>query len=561
MSPEPRRLGKYELQETLGRGGMGEVWKARDTELQRFVAVKLLRADLQANPDFVTRFTREARFLASLHHPNIIEIHDFQFIDTWESDTAIAYMVMDYVEGGTLADYIRDTSRRGSFPSANDIVSLFTAISLALDYAHQKGMLHRDIKPANILLDKRNPIGKPMGEPILTDFGIAKLQGTATGTLTGTMLGTPLYVAPEQAQGLQGDERTDLYSLGIILYEMVTGITPFRGDNPIAILMQHLYESPTPPAHINPNVPPALSAVILQSIAKDPAARFPTASSLTVALAQALNVPVPASLNKSQIVRVESDDNPLQPANPLPGIPSHLAHLATSPSSAFTPVSGGNGEVGYIAPLNPAQVPLRDTPPLPTLVESPSFPSSPPAPLAPPRKSRRRGVTIALIACITLVLVGIAAFAVLPLLSQKGTIANPPGKVVGQLVFLSSQGTFDQVRIELQSIPAPAAGKTYYAWLENSRDSEAEAVPHWKIVVDHGSVDSLYPGDSRHTNLLVQSTRFLITQEDASASPHIPYPDLSARFYYAQISQNGPTTFDVKACSSSSTSDASNPCR
>src|SRR5438874_4518513 len=184
MSAGPQRLGKYELEKRLERGCMGQVWKAYDTQLRRYVAIKVLHADLQANPDFVSRFSREAQFVASLRHPNIVQIHDFQFTGAEESDgqgqasaPTTAYMVMDYVEGGTLADYIRATSRKGLFPPAVDIVYLFTAISLALDYAHHLGMIHRDIKPANILLDKRATTGRPLGEPILTDFGIAKLQG------------------------------------------------------------------------------------------------------------------------------------------------------------------------------------------------------------------------------------------------------------------------------------------------------------------------------------------------------------------------------------------------
>src|SRR5215471_20530330 len=152
MSKELERLGKYELLERLGQGGMGEVWKARDTQLRRFVAIKFLHANFQSDPDFVTHFMREAQFVASLQHPNIIQIHDFQLTDI-KGSSVTAYMVMDYVEGGTLADYIRGTSRQGLFPPAEDIVYLFTSISLALDYAHQKGMVHRDIKPANILMD------------------------------------------------------------------------------------------------------------------------------------------------------------------------------------------------------------------------------------------------------------------------------------------------------------------------------------------------------------------------------------------------------------------------
>src|SRR6266704_1548329 len=154
-SSNPQRIGKYELRERLGRGGMAEVWKAFDPQLQRFVAIKIMHADLQNDPDFMNRFLREARVVASLHHPNIVQIHDFQISRPPESDSTIAYMVMDYIEGPTLAEYIRETSSMGKFPTPGEIVRLFTSISRAVDYAHQHGMIHRDLKPANILLDKR----------------------------------------------------------------------------------------------------------------------------------------------------------------------------------------------------------------------------------------------------------------------------------------------------------------------------------------------------------------------------------------------------------------------
>src|SRR5437667_10200962 len=137
MSTEPRHLGKYELRERLARGGQGEVWKAFDPQLRRYVAIKQLHANLQSDPDFASRFEREAQFIASLHHPNIVQIHDFQLVHSPDSDISTAYMVMDYIEGPTLADYIRNTSRKGQFPSAADIADIFTAVSLALDYAHE----------------------------------------------------------------------------------------------------------------------------------------------------------------------------------------------------------------------------------------------------------------------------------------------------------------------------------------------------------------------------------------------------------------------------------------
>src|SRR5437660_2364376 len=254
MSTHPQQLGKYELHERLGRGGTAEVWKAFDRQLQRYVAIKLLHANLQQDPAFMTRFVREARTIASLRHPNIVHIYDFQTSDPSESSNPFAYMVMEYIEGQTLAQYLRNTSRPGKMPPAAELVNLFASISSAIDYAHQHGMIHRDIKPANILLDKRRVVHNSMGEPILTDFGIAKLLGASTGTMSGSWLGTPLYIAPEQVQGYPGNERSDIYSLGVILYELCTGVLPFRGENPTSIMMQHIQSTPTSPALINPHI-------------------------------------------------------------------------------------------------------------------------------------------------------------------------------------------------------------------------------------------------------------------------------------------------------------------
>src|SRR5437764_5665832 len=174
-------------------------------QLQRHVTIKLLHSKLQADPNFVTRFQHEAQVIASLRHPNIVQIHDFQVSQPPESNTPTAYMVMSYIEGQTLANYISNTSARGRIPAPVEIVNLFTSISLAVDYAHQKGMIHRDIKPANILLDTHNTAQNPIGEPILTDFGVAKLMGISTNTQSGTQLGTPLYTSPEQARGYPGN--------------------------------------------------------------------------------------------------------------------------------------------------------------------------------------------------------------------------------------------------------------------------------------------------------------------------------------------------------------------
>src|SRR5260370_10645537 len=171
-------------------------------------------------------------------------------------------MVVDYIEGETIGEYIRNISRCRQFPPSGDIVYIFTVVVLGLDHAHQCNLIHRDIKPANILLDKRVSTAKLMGEPILTDFGIARHQGVTSGTVIGSVMGTPKYMAPEQAQGKYDDPRSDLYSLSVILYEVMTGETPFHADTPLAIMMQHLQEQPKPPELTNPRISPSTARVL-----------------------------------------------------------------------------------------------------------------------------------------------------------------------------------------------------------------------------------------------------------------------------------------------------------
>ncbi|HEY6411347.1 MAG TPA: protein kinase, partial [Ktedonobacteraceae bacterium] len=491
MSTEPRRLGKYELRERLARGGQGEVWKAFDTQLKRYVAIKQLHANLQSDPDFTSRFEREARFIASLHHPNIVQIHDFQLVHTPDSDTTTAYMVMDYIEGPTLADYIRKTSRKGQFPAAADIVYIFTAVSLAIDYAHEKGMIHRDIKPANIILDQRFRRRNIIGSPILTDFGIAKLQGVSADTTK--VLGTPLYVSPEQAQGLAGDQRSDLYSLGIILYEMTTGVTPFRGDSVMAILMQHFQELPTPPALINPNIPPGLSEVILKSIAKEPNARFPSASAMTIAVADSLNIAVPAELIKPNatpdINSKFSSYNPLQPSQPLGMTPAPLTPFSfpfspppiISLPSAFAP-SANDGQTPLTAPTDsrPGSTlfpnPGTNTPA--SVIAQPSQ-VSPPAVQLPPATqppARRRRIRIVLLALLVAAIVGSGLLFTFFAMDRTTTPSPfPSNSVVGHVRFLSSpnapRGSLDEVEITMQHIPDAPPVERYYAWLQINSES------------------------------------------------------------------------------------------
>jgi serine/threonine protein kinase len=566
MSTRPRRLGKYELQERLGLGGMAEVWKALDTQLQRYVAIKLLHANLKEDPHFIARFEREAQLIASLHHPNIVQIHDFQIVSSEEEGT-IAYMVMDYVEGQTLAEYIRRTSGLGNVPSPTEIVQLFTSIGLAVDYAHQQGMIHRDLKPANILLDKHNTTRNHMGEPILTDFGLARLLKSPAITLTAVQLGTPFYIAPEQVTGNAGTERSDIYSLGVILYEMVTGTPPFQGDNPTAVMTQHLNSTPPSPALINPNIPPALEMVILRCLAKDPAARFPSASLLAAAIAEALNVPVPQSLGNSAfptdaeymptyVIPNPPDLSPwTTPSSPaLPMVktsappPTLIAQSGSSPAVKGSHLSSshpypkatsmGRDQSG---PYAPAQSPPM-TPPM--------FVPTPPSPA-----KRRRGLFFGLIALIIVLLGGSLGGYFLFLRAGRGTA--PPGPIVGHAFYVSSgqlangaQGIADQLQVDLQNVQVSPTGKSYYLWLLADKDTTPKpdllgpAPIHAPMlltnhlpVLQNGSVHYTYLGDAQHNNLLSATSRLLITLEDAGKNPANPSTDRSTWVYYAELPQ------------------------
>lgn len=568
------RLGKYELLERLGHGGMGEVWKARDTQLQRYVAIKLLRAELQDDPDFVASFMREARLVAALRHPNIVQIHDFQLAGA-SGERVQAYMVMDYIEGGTLADAMRGSVRKGIFWAASDIVDLFTSISLALDYAHQQGMIHRDIKPANILLDRSFSTASALGVPVLTDFGIARWQGGGS-TMTG-FVGTPLYISPEQAQSRPVDARSDLYSLGIVLYEVLTGTTPFRADNPLAIMFQHVDDQPPPPALINPLISPALSAVVLQSIAKDPRARFSSASAMTIALAQAFNLPVPALLDAAQARRdVPGEYNPLQPRSG--GTPILSSFAASGPVVGNSPEFYGHAPainrmtptIGEAARQTPAGM-VGAQPPVGFSLQSNAYEQTqltdaPPGSLAP-RPARRKWLLVASLGCVVLLLLGLGTAVVLPRLSSlSGTPTPPPGGVsVGQIRFLSNasagQGILNEVQTDLSNVQSLPAGLVYYAWLRQA-NSESPTTPHWPLQVQNGIIHYLYTSTLPQTNLLTTSNLFLITAENASIAPVVPNPSPARHYYYATLTQTTASspTFTVKSCPTSNVNSPNNPC-
>ncbi|ACU68993.1 serine/threonine protein kinase [Catenulispora acidiphila DSM 44928] len=276
---QPRRLGgRYELGAVLGRGGMAEVFMARDTRLGRTVAVKTLRADLSRDPTFQARFRREAQSAASLNHPAIVAIYDTG--EDFENGVSVPYIVMEYADGSTLRDLLH--SGRRLLPER--ALEITAGVLQALDYSHRNGIIHRDIKPANIMLTRSGTVK-------VMDFGIARAMADngMTMTQTAAVIGTAQYLSPEQAKGETVDARSDLYSTGCLMFELLTGRPPFVGDSPVAVAYQHVREEPQPPSSYDPEVSPAIDAVVLKSLAKTADARYQSATEMRADIERVLD--------------------------------------------------------------------------------------------------------------------------------------------------------------------------------------------------------------------------------------------------------------------------------
>lgn len=272
--------GRYELDQIIGRGGMAEVWRAHDTRLVRDVAVKRLRLDLASDPTFQARFRREAQSAAGLNHPNIVAVYDTGEERDPKSDVMVPYIVMELVEGITLREVLRDGRR--ILPAR---ALEFTAGVLdALAYSHRAGIIHRDIKPANVMLT-------PSGTVKVMDFGIARAVADTSATMTQTaaVIGTAQYLSPEQARGEKVDNRSDLYSVGCLMYELLCSEPPFKGDSPVSVAYQHVREAPVPPSQRDPEVTPAMDAIVLKALAKAPMNRYQDAREFRDDIMRALN--------------------------------------------------------------------------------------------------------------------------------------------------------------------------------------------------------------------------------------------------------------------------------
>ena len=506
-----QRIGKYELYKHVATGKTSELWIGRDPQSRNYAIIKVFYTTLQANSEEMLQFRQQAEQVAALHHPNIARIYDLSIVPSRNPASQFASMVClvtEYIEGQSLAEYMLNTPGRAKTRPGAEVVQIFAPLGQAIDYAHQQGVIHGNLKPANILLRKDSAAGQP-GEPVLTDFGFLKLLEPRGATAS------PFYLSPEQVRGQPATQQSDTYSLGVMLYEFCTGVLPFRGSRPIAIMMQHINTPPTPPALMNTTLPSALISVILRGLSKEPEKRFINASSMAVALAQSLNIPIPESLSKSanihSIMRELEDSHTLEPHTES-ALPSFSA-----------------------SQKNKASVQQRSGKSAPGV----EFPHA-----AGPRARRRSAFNPWLLASILLLfLAGFGTIGALLLASQNNKSVSP-NQLVGHAYFVNSgqfnvngpQGINDELQLNLSGIPDASAGKSYYAWLLADRNvSESLPIPLGPLHVAHGSIQFLYHGDTQHTNLLQIASRFLITLDDTQHPTSNPLIDTSAWRYYAEI--------------------------
>lgn len=409
-SLEGKTLGKYRVLEALGRGGMARVYRAYHPQLDRYVAVKVLRSELMEDEAFGdgassdetwhARFQREAQSVAALRHPNIVQVFDFDVQDD------VYYMVMELLEGDTLKTRLNDYRVRGEQMGWGEIVRIMLDVLDGLAYAHSERMIHRDIKPANILLTRR-------GQAVIGDFGIAHIIGGTRYTVSGALMGTLHYMAPEQ--GMQGlcDARSDIYSLGIVFYEMLTQRTPFDADTPLAILMKHVNDPLPLPRRINPEIPEPFERVVFKALAKKPEDRYQSAAEMAGALraaAEEAEVELPVSI--SLPLSFTTSDAPSESVAVISG-DTRRVMAAQRPTNALaftndeTDITLGQKRLQASIPAPAAETPIPSAAPatmpvVPAVVRTPAGKAS----ARPRREPRRYGVGRAIFNALLLVGLG-----------------------------------------------------------------------------------------------------------------------------------------------------------
>ncbi|GIF70424.1 hypothetical protein Ais01nite_84590 [Asanoa ishikariensis] len=425
ISPGVMLGGRYRLDERIAGGGMGDVWRGTDEVLGRTVAVKILLPALLDEPGFAERFRGEARTMATINHPGVVDVYDYG------SDQQIAFLVMEYVEGDALS---RTLSRVGRLTPARTMALVAQAAD-ALQAAHEKGIVHRDVKPGNLLV-------RPNGTLVLTDFGIARSAIVGQLTAAGSVLGTASYISPEQAAGAIATPSSDVYALGVVAYQCLSGRRPFEGDNPLEIAMKHVRETARP---LPGDIPPAIRSIVDRAMAKDPTARWPSASAFSAVSRQAATT-LAAPAQHNQVHR------PLTPASP-----PTVGPISGAPSSPALAPSGRATVPGPVKPAAPrGGNPVPPHRPASPVVNSPAarggYPSVPanrpqahagygyasvPSAAAPSSGGRRLLIVLAVIlGALVLICAGVISYQ----LSQKNSTENngappmaPAGKVTTPL--------------------------------------------------------------------------------------------------------------------------------
>jgi serine/threonine protein kinase len=460
-------IGKVRIEKHLSRGGMAEVYLGTHLTLDRPVAVKVLHSHIEEEPEMKMRFQREAKVVAALRHPNIVQIFDFDTLD------GHPYIVMEYLRGPSLAWYLKTLHERSEQMQPQHIARLISKIAEALDYAHGEGVIHRDIKPGNIMLHARAGGSRSMFtgqiEPIITDFGLVRIVHATTQTASGLVSGTPAYISPEQAQGLKVDHRTDIYSLGVVLYEILAGRVPFDGETNWTVIYKHIHETPPP----IPYVQPIIQQVLERALAKDPDDRYQTCYDLAAAYMQAIGliaeaatldfIPSPKLKSKSQTRSQPETIRELEVHAPIPHrrniAPFILAGMAVVALFAF-------GLLKFFPGTSGNQLPT-------------------PTPYVMPGMGTIDGHVIPFVEPVT---VGVLRF-------QDGTA---PG---------------DQTTLTARGMPQPSAGSQYEAWLVE--DGAEQRVSMGFMQLDAQGNGSLTYVDPQGRNLLGMYHGLEITSESA----------------------------------------------
>jgi serine/threonine protein kinase len=480
-----KTIGKVRIEREIARGGMAEVYLGTHLTLDRAVAVKVMHNYVESDPDLQSRFEREAKVVAGLRHPNIVQIFDY---DTAEGHP---YIVMEYLMGPSLAVYLRELHKRGQRLEPMQVARLLITIATALDYAHEQGVVHRDIKPGNIILhNKSKHISVEQHltartEPVITDFGLVRIAQSATQTASGAVSGTPAYMSPEQAQGLKVDYRSDIYSLGVVLYEMVAGRIPFDGDTSWTLIFKHINE---PPPAIE-GIQPAIQAVIDRALAKKPEDRYQSARELAadyleaiglVAEASTLRISLPPSRPPQSMRRFRRGKQAPRPRWTRLAAFSMIGLLFLVAAAFAIP--------RVLAPSSPSQIPTQ-----PTEIHNTDHAPTDSNVVAPV------------------------------------DAANP----IGLLRFQDGTAPADQVTLSTSSMPLPPEGSQYEVWL--IQDDGEQRISLGPISFDAESKGSLNYVDGGGGNLIGTYSALEITVEPNDDNPN-PSSEIA---FSARLPQSG----------------------